>query len=315
MTTALAAPSTDGQRALSTTPTLGFLENAVATFEGIDRLAKLMASMGTMPDHLQGKPADCFRIVVQSAKWGMDPFAVAECTSLVHGRLCYEGKLVAAVLRVMNAIDGRLAYEISGKGQDASIVVTGKPRGGEPSSISGSVADWRTHTKDKNGNPIKNAWDKDPQSMLVYRGTRQWARLYAPEAIFGVYTPDELDDVREVQGTVTETIPEPKPGKDRDAPTTSAPAAATAPAAPATTEQPASGVAAPAAPAAPTMKDVNELAIKLHSEFKGKATDALKAVCAKLGIEKISGCPADRVAECHRLLCDAHTALRAGGAA
>ncbi|MFM2089546.1 MAG: hypothetical protein RLZZ127_35 [Planctomycetota bacterium] len=166
---------------------LGFVEVATQTFEGIERLANLMAKMGTMPAHLQGKPADCFRIVVQAAKWRMDPFAVAECTSLVHGRMCFEGKLVAAVLQSLGALEGRLDYEIQGSGQNASITVTGTLKGSrKPQVLKGSVKEWRTNG---NGSP----WDKQPEIQLVYRGTRQWARLYAPEALLGVYTPDEFD--------------------------------------------------------------------------------------------------------------------------
>ena len=70
---------------------LGFLENAITTFEGVQRLAETMAKCGTMPDHLKNKPADCFRIVVQAAKLKMDPFGVAEASAVVHGKLCYEG--------------------------------------------------------------------------------------------------------------------------------------------------------------------------------------------------------------------------------
>ena len=38
-------------------------------------------------------------------------------------------------------------------------------------SVEGTVANWKT----ENSN-----WKKSPDDMLVYRGTRQWARRYAP---------------------------------------------------------------------------------------------------------------------------------------
>lgn len=192
--------TTPNQLATTSAPPSGlaFVEAATQTFEGIERLANLMAKMGTMPAHLQGKPADCFRVVVQAAKWRMDPFAVAECTSLVHGRMCFEGKLVAAVLQSLGAIEGRLTYVITGKGQNAEIAVTGTPKGGEPVTLHGSVRDWRTNG---NGSP----WDKQPETQLVYRGTRQWARMYAPEALLGVYTPDEFDGTT-VDVTSTATV-------------------------------------------------------------------------------------------------------------
>lgn len=160
------------------------------------QLADVMAKANLVPEHLRNKPGDCLLIVMQAQRWGMDAVSVAQSTSVVHGKLCYEGKLVAAALYAMGAVDGRLHYEISGAGQAASIVVTGKPRGGNGAqSVNGTVKDWRTFGKDKQGNRIDNAWDKMPEDMLVYRGTRQWARRYAPEALLGVYTPDEMEDV------------------------------------------------------------------------------------------------------------------------
>lgn len=226
------ALTTDADRQLSTwlTP---------QSFEAAEKIAGLMASCGTMPKHMQNK-GDAFRIVVQAAKWRMDPFAVAECTSLVHGRLCFEGKLVAAVLSSMNAIEGRLSYTFEGEGQAMKITVAGKVRGGKVETLSGTVALWRTETwKEENGQrkKIPNQWDKDPQSMLVYRGTRQWARLYTPEAMMGIYTPDEFEgEIREVE---VERI---HPGELVAARTTTAPTGDTAaevkPAAPAVTTPP-----------------------------------------------------------------------------
>lgn len=184
-----------------------FMASAMQSFESVQRLAELMAKCGTLPKHLQGQPADCFRVVVQAAKWRMDPFSVAECTSVVHGRLCFEGKLVAAVLRSMGAIEGRLEYDVKGSGANASITITGTPRGGKPQTLTGDVKTWRTVTR-KDGKVIPNAWDSMPETMLIYRGTRQWARQYAPEAILGVYTPDELEDVREVEYTQAPAEPQ-----------------------------------------------------------------------------------------------------------
>ena len=171
------------------------------------QLADIMAKASLIPDHLRGKAGDCLLVVMQAQRWGMDAVSVAQCTSVVHGRLCFEGKLVAAALYAMGAIDGRLEYAINGTGQASTITVTGTPRGGKaPVSVYGSVQDWRTYTKDRDGNSIQNAWDKIPHDMLVYRGTRQWARRYAPEALLGVYTPDELEDAQ-ATATIVDRAP------------------------------------------------------------------------------------------------------------
>ena len=151
------------------------------------RLADIMAQASLIPDHLRNKPGDCLLIVMQAQRWGMDAVSVAQCTSVVRGKLCYEGKLVAAALYAMGAIEGRLSYEYSGNGDDRKVVVTGRARGAaKPEAVDGTVKAWATNN---------DAWKRSPDDMLAYRGTRQWARRHAPEALLGVYTPDELEEV------------------------------------------------------------------------------------------------------------------------
>lgn len=149
-------------------------------------LSEMLSASQLVPKHLQGKPADCLLIVMQAQRWGMDVLSVAQCTSIVSGKLCYEGKLVAAVIYSMGAIQGRLRYEYSGEGIDRKITVTGRPSGMDDEQVvEGTVKGWKTSN---------DQWTKQPDDMLVYRGTRQWARRYAPEALLGVYTPDEIDE-------------------------------------------------------------------------------------------------------------------------
>lgn len=160
------------------------------------QLSEIMAKAKLVPEHLQGKPGDCLLVVMQAQRWGMDVVSVAQSTSVVRGKLCYEGKLVAAVLYAMGAVDGRLKYKFTGSGQNRAITVTGRVRGqDEDCSVEGSVQQWATD----NGN-----WKKNPDDMLVYRGTRQWARRYAPEALLGIYTPDEMEDEPAQRATVVE---------------------------------------------------------------------------------------------------------------
>jgi hypothetical protein len=160
-------------------------------------LASVMSKASLIPDHLRNKPGDCLLVIMQAQRWGMDAVSVAQCTSVVHGKLCYEGKLVAAALYSMGAVDGRLRYDFEGSGPSRTVTVTGRPHGSPvDQTVVGTVQGWQT----SNDN-----WKKQPDDMLVYRGTRQWARRYAPEALLGVYTPDEIEDVPAATSTTTVT--------------------------------------------------------------------------------------------------------------
>ncbi len=165
------------------------LANALvpSTVEAAMRLAEIMSSANLVPAHLQGKVGDCYLVISQAQRWGMDPVAVAQSTAVVHGKLCYEGKLVSAVLKTSGVTGGRqLQYSFTGDGRQRQIAVAGRLRGEDADRvITGTVDGWATSNEQ---------WKKDPDKMLIYRGTREWARMHAPEVLLGVYTPDEMDD-------------------------------------------------------------------------------------------------------------------------
>lgn len=127
--------------------------------------------------------ANCFRIVEQARRWGMSPFAVVDCASVVHGKLMWEGKLIHAALEATMGI--RLDYTYSGEGLNRKVTVIGKyPNEEKERTVEGTVADWKT-----------DQWKPTAYDQrLAYRGSREWSRRHAPGAILGVYTADEFEE-------------------------------------------------------------------------------------------------------------------------
>jgi hypothetical protein len=191
-----------------------------AKFEHMQRVANVMASTSMIPDALsmakvagQRDPvplpmekvvANCFLVVNQAVRWGMDPFAVAQCVSVVHGKLCYEGKLVSAVLDAKLGVKLHHAFTGEAGKEDRRIFLSDEPFNAETIAelrpgfrcpdrriFDGSVAEWKTTGT---GTP----WTaKNFDRMLIYRGTRDWCRIYEPAIMLGVYTPDEMLDLSE----------------------------------------------------------------------------------------------------------------------
>lgn len=183
-----------------------------AKFEHMGRIATMMAQVTCIPDHLcrdmtaSGNPkpllhfdnirANCFSVVNIADRWGIDPFAVAECMSLVHGRRCFEGKLIAAIIETKLGID--LRYEWFGEKGTDSYGIRIWDSGDPEHMVEGTVGDWRTN--DKQGN-VNGQWKgANAHRQLKYRGDREWCRFWAPALLLGVYTDDEMsaleDDVR-----------------------------------------------------------------------------------------------------------------------
>lgn len=156
------------------------------------RLAELMSKGRLVPAHLQQSPADCLLVIEQAARWGLSPFAVAQSTSVIQGKLMYEGKLVAAVINARGDLAKRLDYEYSGEGDARAIRVFATCRGETtPRDVTVKLRDAKTNNK---------VWQTQPDQQLMYHGARVWARRHMPELMLGVWSPDEFPDAEVVDG-------------------------------------------------------------------------------------------------------------------
>lgn len=178
------------------------------------RVADMMASAKTtVPAHFRNSPGDCLAVCMQAATWNMNPFAVAQKTHLVNGTLGYEAQLVSAVINNSGAVKDRFHFEWYGPWERVIGKFTVK-RGekGEYRVPGWSMADeegcgirvWATikgETEPRELNlllaqaRVRNStlWADDPKQQLAYLAQKRWARLYAPDVILGVYTPDEFE--------------------------------------------------------------------------------------------------------------------------
>ena len=113
-------------------------------------LGKLMAAGCFVPPHLRGRPGDCLAVVMQSARWGMDPFAVGNKTYFVNDRMAYEGQLVNAVVNSSGRLEGRLKIEWEGEGNELVCTVTGTLKG-DPEPNAPAVLYWFKLTRSADG--------------------------------------------------------------------------------------------------------------------------------------------------------------------
>nr|ELR5256697.1 recombinase RecT [Providencia rettgeri] len=192
--------------ALSNQPQTSVMNNMSLLFNTeamncVIRVADLMASgTATVPKHLQGKPADCLAITMQASRWGMDPFVVGQKTHLINGTLGYEAQLVNAVITSSNVVTGRFHYEYGGEWEK----IVGKKENRDESGLYIRVgAVLRGETEITYGEPVYLAdvqtrnsplWKTMPKQQIAYLAVKYWSRLYCPEVIMGVYTPDELEE-------------------------------------------------------------------------------------------------------------------------
>ena len=187
MTNVTNLPTATAPRAVAvdfSDPVAVYLDSDI--FGQLQRVAKLMSSASLAPAHLrgEGKLGDCFLVAAQAFRWRMDPFAVAQHTYVLSGKLGYEGKLIAAVVNASGKLQGSLDYQYSGVGDQRQVTVLGKLIGDvAPRAVVGTVGGWKTSNEQ---------WKKNTDQMLAYRGAREWARRYMPEAVLGIHADDDL---------------------------------------------------------------------------------------------------------------------------
>lgn len=155
--------------------------------------AKLMAmSDVAVPGFLRGNPGACLRIAIQADEWGFSPFAVADKSYAVaqkggDTRIAYESQLVHAIIERRAPLDGRLRMEYTGEGPTRRCRVIGRMLGeAEPFIWDGPEFQ---NIKTKNS----PEWFANADKQLWYHASRDWARVFCPDVLMGVYTRDELE--------------------------------------------------------------------------------------------------------------------------
>lgn len=167
----------------------------------LERFSELMAQgKTTVPAHLRGSVGDCLAVTLQAMQWRMNPHAVAQKTHLVNGTLGYEAQLVNAVINTMAPTKDRLHYEWFGEWE--KYINAGLQKKDEDGL---GVRVWATLKGELEPREleillkpitVRNSpnWKSDPRQQIAYLAVKRWSRLYCPDVILGVYTPDELAD-------------------------------------------------------------------------------------------------------------------------
>lgn len=158
-------------------------------------VAKLMAQSGAaVPKDMRGNAGMCFAVCLQALEWRMSPFSVANKAYVVNDRLGYEAQLIHAVVESRAPLIGRLRYEWAGEGETRTCTVTGQFKGESAPHVftTEPIANIRPKKNSEGkykGSPL---WETKPDVQLAYNAVRDWARLYCPDVIMGVYSTEEL---------------------------------------------------------------------------------------------------------------------------
>ncbi|HEX3747644.1 MAG TPA: recombinase RecT [Bryobacteraceae bacterium] len=166
---------------------VGGMKLAFNNFAELEKFSHFMALSNFVPKHLRQKQADCLAVLLQSMRWEMDPFSVAQKTYFVNDGMAYEAQLVNAIILSRAPLKARPKLEWSGEGENLKCKVSATFVGeDEPAVFEAELKPIITRNS-----PL---WKQQPKQQLGYFATRAWARLYCPDILMGVYTKEEMED-------------------------------------------------------------------------------------------------------------------------
>ena len=153
------------------------------------RMAQLMAKAKyTLPKHFHNSPGECLAVIMIARDWNMNPYMVAQKTSIINNRLMYEGQPINAAIKNSRAMAERLRYKFDGEGTNRTCTCYGRIKGeNEPREVTVGTP----HGNQAKNSPLWNGSSADIDQQLTYKAARVWARRHAPELMLGVYAPED----------------------------------------------------------------------------------------------------------------------------
>jgi hypothetical protein len=170
------------------------------SFEQSQRAARLLSESTLVPDAYKGNLSNCFIALHQAAKLGVDPLLFMQKSFILKGKTGVEAQVIIGALNSSGLIKGRVDYELSGQGLKRTCIASAiDARTGEKRSYSLILEDaLKVGTAGSNVN-----WKAIPDLMLCYRSATYLIRLHYPDVMLGLYSKDELNDIKSTVIDVT----------------------------------------------------------------------------------------------------------------
>lgn len=150
--------------------------------------AKILMQMGqAVPPAVRGNYGIAHAICSLAVALEMPAEFLASKAYVVSDRVAFESQLIHAIIEQRAPLSRRLRAKYAGSGDQRTCTVMGWLHGEEEPFEYTSPPIGQITPK---GSPL---WKTKPDLQLWYNASRDWARMYCPDVILGMYSEDELD--------------------------------------------------------------------------------------------------------------------------
>lgn len=157
------------------------------------RMATQLAKSTIIPKTYQNQPENVIVAIGMAQKLGLDPFTIMQNLNIINGKTSWSGSFCRTLIEKSNKYTNLQLIFVGEKGTDTYGCYmqgvnkeTGELiKGPEVNMKMARLEKWTSNTK----------WINMPELMLSYRATSFFARVYVPEALNGVQTTEEIEDI------------------------------------------------------------------------------------------------------------------------
>ena len=157
------------------------------------RMATQLAKSTIIPQTYQNKPENVIVAIGMAQKLGLDPFTIMQNLNIIKGKTSWSGSFCRTLIEKSNKFINLHLVFVGEKGTDSyGCYMEGTDKesrqiikGPEVNMKMARAENWTSNTK----------WINMPELMLSYSATSFFARVYVPEALNGVQTTKEIEDI------------------------------------------------------------------------------------------------------------------------
>lgn len=168
-------------------------QTALQSFSDDWKIANQLAKSDIIPDNYKGKPQNVIIAVGLARQMNLPPFTVMQNLAIIRGKTSWSGSFCKTLIeRTGKFRDLELNY-IGEKGKDTYGCYLSAIRVSDGKLIKGPEVTMKM-AKDEKWT-ANSKWLTLTDLMLAYRCQSFFCRLYVPEAMNGIYTSEEVEDV------------------------------------------------------------------------------------------------------------------------
>lgn len=165
------------------------------TYEELEKFSEKIANSSLCPKDFKGKPGDVFIVIQMGAEVGLSPMASMQNIAVINGRPCIWGDAMLGIVKAARGfvscrewIDGSFSTE-------NAVAYCALMRVGQPGEEIRSFS----YAQAKKAQLIgQNVWAKYPERMLQMRARGFACRDVFPDALRGLQSGEEQQDILDV---------------------------------------------------------------------------------------------------------------------